>query len=105
MPERRYTPLDNSQTILLDRLAAVEWDKFGTGISASCYDYTVKHRKNQHMAVAKRRIDIIVTEKEFEILEQYCEDNGQTKTAVIRELIRTLGAHTAAKAVESPQGG
>jgi Replication regulatory protein RepB len=61
----------------------------------------------------KRRIDIIVTEKEFEILEQYCEDNGQTKTAVIRELIRTLKAHTAndrladqkAKAVESLQGG
>jgi Replication regulatory protein RepB len=53
------------------------------------------------MALAKRRIDIIVTEKEFEILEQYCEDNGQTKTAVIRELIRKLEAHTAAKAVES----
>jgi hypothetical protein len=57
------------------------------------------------MALAKRRIDIIVTEKEFEILEQYCEDNGQTKTAVIRELIRKLEAHTAAKAVESLQGG
>jgi hypothetical protein len=47
------------------------------------------------MAAAKRRIDIIVTEKEFEALEQYCKDNGQTKTAVMRELIRTLGAHTA----------
>jgi Ribbon-helix-helix protein, copG family len=57
------------------------------------------------MAAAKRRIDIIVTEKEFETLEQYCKDNGQTKTAVIRELIRTLRAHTAAKAVESLQGG
>jgi hypothetical protein len=58
------------------------------------------------MITAKRRIDIIVTEKEFEILEQYCKDNGQTKTAVIRELIRTLrAAHTAAKAVESLQGG
>jgi hypothetical protein len=57
------------------------------------------------MAIAKRRIDIIVTEKEFEILEQYCEDNGQTKTAVIRELIRKLEAHTAAKAAESLQGG
>ncbi|MGL4621391.1 MAG: CopG family transcriptional regulator [Chroococcidiopsis sp.] len=57
------------------------------------------------MAAAKRRIDIIVTEKEFEVLEQYCEDNGQTKTAVIRQLIRTLGAQTAAKAAESLQGG
>jgi Replication regulatory protein RepB len=65
------------------------------------------------MTATKRRIDILVTEKEFEILEQYCEDNGQTKTTVIRELIRTLKAHTAngrladqkAKAVESLQGG
>jgi hypothetical protein len=57
------------------------------------------------MAAAKRRIDIIVTEKEFETLEQYCKDNGQTKTAVMRELIRTLKAQTAAKAAESLQGG
>jgi hypothetical protein len=57
------------------------------------------------MAAAKRRIDILVTEKEFEMLEQYCADNGQTKTAVVRELIRTLKAHTAAKAAESLQGG
>jgi hypothetical protein len=57
------------------------------------------------MAATKRRIDIIVTEKEFELLEQYCADNGQTKTAVIRELIRTLGAHTGAKALASLQGG
>ena len=57
------------------------------------------------MTAVKRRIDILVTEKEFEILEQYCEDNGQTKTTVIRELIRTLKAHTAAKAAESFQGG
>jgi hypothetical protein len=56
------------------------------------------------MALVKRRIDIIVTEKEFEILEQYCEDNGQTKTAVIRELIRTLGAHTASGRVSRPDG-
>ncbi|MCY7337135.1 MAG: hypothetical protein LH613_13140 [Chamaesiphon sp.] len=47
------------------------------------------------MAAAKRRIDILVTEKEFEILEKYCEENGQTKTAVVRELIRKLEAHTA----------
>ena len=57
------------------------------------------------MTAIKRRIDILVTEKEFEILEEYCEDNGQTKTTVIRELIRTLKAHTGAKALESPQGG
>ena len=56
------------------------------------------------MAAAKRRIDILVTEKEFEILEKYCEENGQTKTAIIRELIRKLEAHTAAKAAESLQG-
>jgi len=56
------------------------------------------------MRAVKRRIDILVTEKEFEILEQYCEDNGQTKTAVVRELIRKLEAQTAAKAVESLQG-
>jgi hypothetical protein len=57
--------------------------------------------KINSMALVKRRIDILVTEKEFEILEQYCADNGQTKTAVMRELIRTLKAHTAAKAAES----
>ena len=56
------------------------------------------------MAAAKRRIDILVTEKEFEILEKYCEENGQTKTAIIRELIRKLEAQTAAKAAESLQG-
>ena len=56
------------------------------------------------MRAVKRRIDILVTEKEFEILEQYCEDNGQTKTALVRELIRKLEAQTAAKAVESLQG-
>ena len=57
------------------------------------------------MAANKKRIDILVTEKEFEILEKYCEENGQTKTAILRELIRKLEAQTDGhKAAESLQG-
>jgi hypothetical protein len=55
------------------------------------------------MAV-KKRIDIQVIESEFEILEEYCNEVGQSKTAVIRELIRGLKKKTAAKAVKSLQG-
>jgi hypothetical protein len=55
------------------------------------------------MAV-KKRIDIQVIESEFEILEAYCNEVGQSKTAVIRELIRSLKKKTAAKAAESLQG-
>jgi Ribbon-helix-helix protein, copG family len=53
----------------------------------------------------KRRIDIKVTEKEFEILDRYCNDMGLSKTVVLRELIRKLGEEIAAKAAQSLQGG
>lgn len=54
---------------------------------------------------AKKRIDIQVIESEFEILEEYCNEVGQSKTAVIRELIRSLGKKkTAALAAKSLQG-
>jgi DNA-binding MarR family transcriptional regulator len=53
----------------------------------------------------KRRIDIKVTEKEFEILDRYCNEMGLSKTVVLRELIRKLGEETAAKAAQSLQGG
>jgi Ribbon-helix-helix protein, copG family len=49
----------------------------------------------------KRRIDIKVTEKEFEILDRYCNDMGLSKTVVLRELIRKLGEEIAAKAAQS----
>ena len=43
------------------------------------------------MATEKKRIDILVTKREFEMLEKYCQENGLTKTAALRELIRKLG--------------
>ena len=55
--------------------------------------YSKTAYKSTH-AANKKRIDILVTEKEFEILEKYCEENGQTKTAILRELIRKLEAQT-----------
>lgn len=53
----------------------------------------------------KKQINIQVTEKEFEFLEKYCDETGNTKTAVIRELIRKLEAETVAKAMDSLRGG
>lgn len=36
------------------------------------------------------RFDIRLPEKELVILEAYCEQEGRTKTDVVRELIRSL---------------
>jgi hypothetical protein len=38
----------------------------------------------------KRRLDFRIEEFEFEILEEYCQVVGRTKTDVLRELIRSL---------------
>jgi hypothetical protein len=38
----------------------------------------------------KKRLDFRVEEFEFEILEEYCNVVGRTKTDVLRELIRSL---------------
>ena len=38
----------------------------------------------------KRRLDFRIEEFEFEILEDYCNAVGRTKTEVLRELIRSL---------------
>jgi hypothetical protein len=53
----------------------------------------------------KQQINFQVTKKEMEILKKYCDETGNTQTAVLRGLIGTLEAHTAAKAAESLQGG
>jgi hypothetical protein len=84
---------------------AAVWDRFCTGIFASCYNYSRKDRTNNVKMADKRRIDIKVTEKEFEILDRYCNEMGLSKTVVLRELIRKLGEETAAKAAQSLQGG
>jgi hypothetical protein len=54
---------------------------------------------------SKKQLNVLVTDKEMEFLEKYCDETGQTRTAVVRQLIRDLEAHTAAKAAESLQGG
>ncbi|MBN3873472.1 MAG: CopG family transcriptional regulator [Nostoc sp. JL33] len=38
----------------------------------------------------KKRLDFRIEELEFQILEEYCELVGRTKTDVLRELIRSL---------------
>ncbi|BAZ26062.1 CopG domain protein DNA-binding domain protein [Kalymmatonema gypsitolerans NIES-4073] len=38
----------------------------------------------------KKRLDFRIEEFEFEILEEYCQAVGRTKTDVLRELIRSL---------------
>jgi len=38
----------------------------------------------------KKRLDFRIEEFEFQILEEYCELVGRTKTDVLRELIRSL---------------
>lgn len=38
----------------------------------------------------KKRLDFRIEEWELEILEEYCESVGRTKTDVLRELIRSL---------------
>ena len=38
----------------------------------------------------KKRLDFRIEEFEFEILEEYCNAVGRTKTDVLRELIRSL---------------
>jgi hypothetical protein len=38
----------------------------------------------------KKRLDFRIEEFEFEILKEYCEAVGRTKTDVLRELIRSL---------------
>ncbi|MBV8885528.1 MAG: CopG family transcriptional regulator [Chroococcidiopsidaceae cyanobacterium CP_BM_RX_35] len=38
----------------------------------------------------KKRLDFRIEEYELEILEQYCQYVGRTKTDVLRELIRGL---------------
>jgi Ribbon-helix-helix protein, copG family len=63
-----------------------------------------KDRTGNVKMADKRRVDIKVTEKEFEILDRYCNEMGLSKTVVLRELIRKLGEEIAAKAVQSPQG-
>ena len=60
-----------------------------------------KDRTDNVKMADKRRIDIKVTEKEFEILDRYCNEMGLSKTVVLRELIRKLGEEIAAKAVQS----
>jgi hypothetical protein len=54
---------------------------------------------------SKKQLNVLVTEKEMEFLEKYCDETGQTRTAVVRDLIRKLEAQTAAKAAESLHGG
>jgi predicted DNA-binding protein len=38
----------------------------------------------------KKRLDFRIEEFEFEILEEYCNATGRTKTDILRELIRSL---------------
>lgn len=38
----------------------------------------------------KKRLNFRIEEWELEILEEYCESVGRTKTDVLRELIRSL---------------
>jgi predicted DNA-binding protein len=38
----------------------------------------------------KKRLDFRLEEYELEILEEYCEAVGRTKSDIIRELIRSL---------------
>jgi len=38
----------------------------------------------------KKRLDFRIEDFEFEILEDYCNSVGRTKTDVLRELIRSL---------------
>jgi hypothetical protein len=40
--------------------------------------------------MVKKRLDFRIEEFEFQILEDYCEAIGRTKTDVLRELIRSL---------------
>ncbi|MFQ4144084.1 hypothetical protein [Chlorogloeopsis sp. ULAP02] len=40
----------------------------------------------------KREITIRVSEQEFAILESHCQAVGRTKTDILREFIRSLGA-------------
>ncbi len=40
----------------------------------------------------KKRLDFRLEEFELQILEEYCEAVGRTKTDVVRELIRSLKA-------------
>ena len=54
-----------------------------------------KDRTDNVEMADKRRIDIKVTEKEFEILDRYCNEMGLRKTVVLRELIRKLGEENA----------
>ncbi len=54
---------------------------------------------------SKKQLNVLITDKEMEFLEKYCDETGHTRTAVIRQLIKDLEAHTGAKALESPQGG
>ena len=37
-----------------------------------------------------KRLDLIVSDEEKELLEKYCRKTKRTKTDVLRELIRTL---------------
>jgi predicted DNA-binding protein len=53
----------------------------------------------------KKQISVVLPENEFRILENHCNNVSQSKTAVVRELIRKLGEENAAKAVASLQGG
>ena len=46
----------------------------------------------------KKQLNVLITDKEMEFLEKYCDETGQTRTAVVRQLIRELEAHTAARA-------
>jgi hypothetical protein len=49
----------------------------------------------------KKQISVVLPENEFEILETHCIKVSQSKTAVVRELIRRLGEENAAKAAQS----
>ncbi|MBF2006387.1 hypothetical protein ACF3DV_18765 [Chlorogloeopsis fritschii PCC 9212] len=40
----------------------------------------------------KREITIRVSEQEFAMLESHCQAVGRTKTDILREFIRSLGA-------------
>jgi hypothetical protein len=42
----------------------------------------------------KKQLNVLITDKEMEFLEKYCDETGHTRTAVIRQLIRELEAHT-----------
>jgi hypothetical protein len=40
------------------------------------------------------RLDLIVSEEEKRLLEEYCRKTKRTKTDVLRELIRSLNPNT-----------